>query len=295
MCQKEITKKEQSKMIKLNLNKIEGFFPESELMEISVTNEYGDVVDKRYYLPLNVKQTWFWLKYPEGAIKTKVKNLSESHIVAECRLYRNYKDNPEEYFVSAEKYLSINYSNPFYVGRTKEEIIGGHVNAAKAGAESIALYKGGFGIQLESPEESDLISDKMYENSILNIPLPKIKEADTGKSKQEKDLEQHLERNKGSQPFIPFEPIANDNQCHTVSAFAEQGNGLMTLVRARSVITSSENPRFKGKSLGKIFDESPLAIPYIAVKTDGEEKEAAILLSNTTKETKAKLEQYLSR
>lgn len=295
MSQKEITKKEQSKLAKQNLNKIEGFYPETELMEISVTNEYGDVVDKRHYLPLNVKQTWFWLKYPEGAIKTKVKSMTENHIIAECRLYRNYKDHPDEYFVSAEKYLGIDYSNVFYSGRTKEEIVGGHVNAAKAGAESIALYKGGFGIQLESPEESDMISDKMYENSVLNIPLPKIKEKEIGKSKQENDLEQHLERNKVTQPFIPFEPVANDNKIPTVSPFAEQGSGLMTFVRARSVITSSDNPRFKGKTLGQIFDESPLAIPYIAVKTEGEEKEAAILLSNTTKETKAKLEQYLSR
>ena len=101
--------KNTNKNAKLNLNRIEGFNPELELNEIKVLDEYGNVVEKRYYLPLATKETWFWLRYPEGAVRTKTLQVTDSFVKAECRLYRHYKDAEQEYFVSAQKVVSIDY------------------------------------------------------------------------------------------------------------------------------------------------------------------------------------------
>ena len=69
--------KNTNKNAKLNLNRIEGFNPELELNEIKILDEYGNVVEKRYYLPLATKETWVWLRYPEGAIRTKTLQVTE--------------------------------------------------------------------------------------------------------------------------------------------------------------------------------------------------------------------------
>lgn len=310
-------KKDKTKEAKSQLHKIEGFYPETELMEITVYDEYGNEAGKKYYLPLNVKETWFWLVYPEGKIENKIVHSSETSVRVECRLYRHYKDNENEYFVSAEKILSIRYDDPFYAGCTKEEIMGGFINAAKAGAESIALSKGGFGIQVETPEASDLYSDKNYEQNLKRIPVPAM-------PKKNDELAEKLKKTEPS-PFIPYNPtkaekkvsiplpcVANEvdtieetkveiqepteveTEVHTKEE--TQLNETITLDEAKKFVTTSQNAKFKGKTLGEIFEESPLALPYIAVNTtDEREKEAATLLSNSSEESKAKLQQYLAR
>ena len=319
-------KKELTKQAKLRLHQVDGFYPETDLMEIPILDEYGNLVETKYYLPLITKETWFWLVYPEGKIKNTVITLNETYVRVECKLYRHDKDAEDEFFVSAEKFLTIDYQNPFYAGRPKEEIIGGHVNAAKAGAESIALSKGGFGIQIESPDDGDLVSDKNYEESLSRILVPtlpgtpKPTEKTTQKTEQKteqknntKDIETKLTASKKS-PFTPYQPTANDN--HTVNVplptvvpsekpvvvnksetepKETPDAKELTLEEARKVVTSSQNQKFKGKTLGEIFDESPLAVPYIANNTTGKERDAAVLLSNSREDTKAKLEQYNAR
>lgn len=326
-------KKVSSKKVKSLLHHVEGFYPESELMEVSISDESGLVVEKKYYLPLSVKETWFWLVYPEGAIRTVIKDLKESYVRAECKLYRHYKDTADEYFCAAEKIMSINYNDYFYQGRTKEEIMGGYINAAKAGAESIALSKGGFGIQIESPEESDMYSDKRYEERIAKIPLPKMDSPKfSSENKANHPKEQKNSNKNDNAGFIPFSPVKNDNKVVTTPAFGletkneqrenkttnavnrtiplptatlipnetevkneQENEETISIEEAKSIVTTCRNVKFAGKTLGQIFTETPLAIPYIAYISEGREKEAATVLSNSTAETKAKLEQYIAR
>lgn len=338
---------EGNKNAKLNLHRIEGFNPELELNEIKILDEYGEVAEKRYYLPLATKETWFWLTYPDGAIRTRTLQVTDSYVKAECRLYRHYKDAENEYFVSAEKIMNIDYLNPFYYGRGKEEIIGGYINSAKAAAESIALTKGGFGIQIESPDESGLFSDKSYEDSVKKIPVPKkpAKESKGETNKptipvpqkadevKKKEMDEKLANQKSGNTFVPFHPEKSDKQeittpfiqqhqmneestatanyaqqklfdensngnevCHGDTVAAEpQKRDTDELIRARGFVVTSPNPKFNQKTLGEIFDLTPFAVPYIAHNSQGEQREAAILLSRSKPDTNAKLEQFLGR
>lgn len=253
---------------KAKLHRIEGFYPESELNEVQIFNEMGEVIEKKYYLPLNVKETWFWLAYPDGAIRTRIISQNEHSVRAECRLYRNYKDAENEYFVSAEKIVSVNYYDPFYAGRTKEEIIGGTINSAKAGAESIALTKGGFGIQIESPEESDYISDQGYEKSLKKIPVPKepaakavpnvVPSPNHEQQKQQKEdsegeklaqkrnqLDKQLGGNRNTE-FVPYQPVSGENYKPTTTLFEQGFTGNNATVNVTAPNPSDTIPRPRG-------------------------------------------------
>lgn len=376
---------EKNKEAKLMLHKIDGFDPTIELKEITIYDELGAEVGKRYYLPLSVKETWFWLMYKDGAIRCKTTQITETFIKAECRLYRHYKDSEDEYFVAAEKIVNINYSDPFYQGRGKEEIMGGYINAAKASAESIALTKAGFGIQIETPDEGELLSDKAYEESIKKIPVPSAAKMDEINTKKEKmnetmnrkknELDEQLCRlgNMNHNNFQPYEPVKSDYNTNNVpitqmctqpvginpncqdvakqmDTFNEQQNmndSQMNLFQqnpldmkmpvkvptvqprqnmdnhmqqmnlnkydvrqcetspqmnlqqeienAKQFVVTSRNSKFQGKTLGEIFMESPFAVPYIAYNSEGEQRQAAIILSKSNPETNAKLEQFFNR
>lgn len=374
---------ENNKEAKLMLHKIDGFDPTIELKEITIYDEAGIEVGKRYYLPLSTKETWFWLAYKDGAIRCKATQITDTFVKAECRLYRHYKDLEHEYFVAAEKIVNINYSDPFYQGRGKEEIMGGYINAAKASAESIALTKAGFGIQIETPDEGDLLSDKAYEESIKKIPVPsaaKMDEINTKKQTMQKNidaekrkLDEQLARleNNTVNNFQPFEPVkgdyhsnnvpitemyeqqsgTNDCQDNTKGTYEQynmndsqlnlfqqntlnvkmpvkvptvqprqnmdnqmqqmdlsqydtnpynaasqpQMGSLQEIENAKQFVVSSTNTKFNGKTLGEIFNESPFAVPYIANNSNGEQRQAAIILSRSNPETNAKLEQFFNR
>lgn len=165
--------------LRKSINKVEGYDPQKELVTINVniTNPDTGEVEKnnRSYLPLSKKREWFKLKYPEGRIVSKVVSLREQ-ITPDCNAIHVetfiYADSLSEVPIAydeAWRILEEENENEYYVGKSKSVVFTGVINAAKAKAESNALYKLGFGFQLESQEEADEIIDKEAEEKLATI------------------------------------------------------------------------------------------------------------------------------
>lgn len=235
----EESKKENQKII-AKINAVEGFTPEAEMTEFQYTDEDGNKITKKM-LRLAAKQTWFYLKYPEGVIRNEIIHSDDKYVKACSSLYASRNDPDENYIRREFAVIAVRPMDPFFEGKTPEEMIGLTENKAKAKAESTALHKAGFGLQLESDDEiSGQVDDMLKADLIRSASLPQpptrtapdsapVQKKRGRKSKAEKEQEEkELLKKTGKQIEFPTgEPILPPprNEKKPVSNLADMNPG----------------------------------------------------------------------
>lgn len=170
--------------IRRNINKVEGYDPEAEIITYEICDEVGEVVGVKKTLPLPIKQEWFYLKYPDGRIIHKVIENTPEKVEVSCYLYRHYKDDPEHYIRTETVIMTPKRDDPYLAEKSDAEIMGITINKAKAKAEANTLHKAGFGFQYESMDDLSEILAKEAEET---LPPPRIPKSVPGQPSTSKE------------------------------------------------------------------------------------------------------------
>jgi len=167
-------KKEANERKRKSINEVMDYYPEAELLEVTSRDEADNTVSTgHYFLPLNIKREWFALRYPNGYIRSETIQLTDNRVHVSASVYRDLNDVvPIAY---EEVFMDIDYSDNYYTSKNLKgsAVITGTINAAKAKAESNALYECGFGFQLETRSEESARVDEMTKEQLAALPLPK--------------------------------------------------------------------------------------------------------------------------
>lgn len=281
-------KKEQNKQKRLEINKVEGYYPEAELEEFDILDDSGKKIGKRSHLPLNKKKEWFYLCYPEGLIDTKIISIdvSSGSVIAECNLYRNYKDD-KNYFISKGVATYSISSTSFSGLKSPDEILGITKNRAMAKATASALFNGGFGLQVESALDEDAAVDTQMKDDQSKyelLPKPSVPkdipaicnnkieergcEVNLSQVTQEKMAEMQLHPN---EEFISAENLINKEE-KKVEPKQSIDKESMTLNEAKEVKVTS-NPTVK--TMDDAFSNNSRMILWLYSNGTQEEKMAA--------------------
>lgn len=121
------------------LNAVEGFDP--VLLAVEYTDQNGGTSSKR--LPVMAQLAWFRLRYPDGRIAVSVKP-ENSGYAARVRVFKDYKDTPEQFLAEAEAFRTYNAEKPTVSPR----------EWAQTAAVGIALRNAGFGLQFSAAGDS---------------------------------------------------------------------------------------------------------------------------------------------
>lgn len=198
-------------LARTKINEVEGYYPQAELDSFPITDENGTEVGKRYILRLNKKREWFKLKYPEGVVKTKIIASSGYTAKVQAFVYASYKDEQSMYIAEAKATCSVNPNDPYMLGKSEEELLGCAENKAAAKAESNALYKAGFGFQIETQDEDSAMADEqlfadLISSSTLPAPPTPVNHVSKRVEGEKKRKEEEIEDIKACGTNIAFTP-----------------------------------------------------------------------------------------
>lgn len=163
-----------------NINQVEGFNPEEYVRTISDNN--GE--NPKKYLDVMWRKVWFYKKYPDGRIITKIVNITNTYVIVEAKVYFNRNDPEENYVASA---MAQRWFKP---GDTIGERA---VETAETGAIGRALANAGFGLQyccdLELDKEIDIVdapvTPKQTNTTVKTTPVNSNESKKTKENKNE--------------------------------------------------------------------------------------------------------------
>jgi len=81
-----------------NVNKIEGFNPMDYIIQLPAD---GPGEPDKDFLKLEVRQSWFWLMYPQGRIDKVLVSHSKESVIVEARVYADKNDPTDKYIANA--------------------------------------------------------------------------------------------------------------------------------------------------------------------------------------------------
>jgi hypothetical protein len=109
------------------------------------------------YLPVGPRIAWFRKVYPEGKIVTTIVEMTDSSVVVEAKVYKDYTD-------SAEQYLANDYATRYHTDKFGERCI----EIASTAAIGRALKNAGFGTQyrLDRTDEPEIVDSPVQATGI---------------------------------------------------------------------------------------------------------------------------------
>ena len=82
------------------LNRVDGFDPTKVMRRIVEPMEDG-TSSERCYLDVAYRKLWFRLKYPQGAIKKFVREITDQFAIVEAKVYLDRSDPADNYIANA--------------------------------------------------------------------------------------------------------------------------------------------------------------------------------------------------
>ena len=126
------------------LNRVDGFDPTKVMRRIVESMEDG-TSSERCYLDVAYRKLWFRLKYPQGAIKKFVREITDQFAIVEAKVYLDRSDPVDNYIANA---IVKRYFNP------EDKLGDKYLELAETAAVGRALADAGFGIQFADSSES---------------------------------------------------------------------------------------------------------------------------------------------
>lgn len=239
------------------------------------------------FLPLGVKKAWFRSKYPEGSIRYKVLDHTESYVKVEARVYPERNCAEDEYLGCAISFATPDmvYENRFL---SEMERVLWMESLARGKAAARALTDAGFGLQFyldeNDPDENCLMPLPNGTAPVQQDAAPSPKEPIPDK----KDvIEPKAAKVKKSKPAVAPatdvapSPAAKDAPA-PVPQKIEAEYTAMTLEEAAKVIVDCGKGFNKADpaasmTLGEIMEKTPNHSAYLLAHTKSEQVRAAIL------------------
>ena len=126
------------------LNRVDGFDPTKVMRRIAEPMEDG-TSSERCYLDVAYRKLWFRLKYPQGAIKKFVREITDQFAIVEAKVYLDRSDPADNYIANA---IVKRYFNP------EDKLADKYLELAETAAVGRALADAGFSIQFADSSES---------------------------------------------------------------------------------------------------------------------------------------------
>lgn len=174
---------------------VEGFNPEDFL-----DTAYDGAQRKEIkYLPLRFKKIWFRAIHQCGKIATEITEVTDSYVMARCRVYTDCTDTAEQFVAEASSYVLIDKDAIRRLNLVSEELIPFTKLTAIGRAEAKALTNAGFGLGIE--EEKDI------SESLITGNAP---DATIGISQEQKTVIDQSLQSVEKQSFSPTPTLPTD-------------------------------------------------------------------------------------
>lgn len=236
------------------LNRVDGFDPTKVMRRIVEPMEDG-TSSERCYLDVAYRKLWFRLKYPQGAIKKFVCEITDQFAIVEAKVYLDRSDPADNYIANA---IVKRYFNP------EDKLGDKYLELAETAAVGRALADAGFGIQFADSSESmdpnvvdtpvglpQGVKVNTITGEVMQTPQPTAPAAANAETK-----------NMAAQtPVNPQNPIpVNPSPAFTMEMPMEAIMPMMTLDYATRFIVDCGV--YKGKTLGQVAMEKPSALEW---------------------------------
>lgn len=222
------------------INEVPGFNPDVYAIEYTDLNT-GECKRRLPFMPL---LAWFYLKYPEGKIDADVK-AENGCFVANAKVYRSYKDTPDQYMSKASASRSYCEDKPTINPR----------EWAQTAAITIALRNAGFGLQFDMV--SDDFSQAPIENSEPKDVLSAVEE-----NESVHDAVEDVQKAIDSRSAEKTEVSVTDRKPIRPSEFDVK----------QAMLVPCPIKKYNGRTLGDLITLDPGALKWIVDKFEGDEK-----------------------
>jgi len=237
------------------LNRVEGFDPRPLMRVIS-----KDGQESQLYLDVQFRKLWFRLRYPEGKIQKRIKQMTDDFAIIEARVYLDRNDAEDNYVANA---FSRRFCNDGEFGPKYLEL-------AETAAVGRALADAGFGSQFADAEGD---ADPVQVDAGITVGA----EASDDPFADVKGVK-----------FTPAAAMAPAKPTYTTATDVETILASMTLDAAKAVTVNIG--MHKGKTLGQVAMERPGDLQWYVNSYSGPDnilRAAARLLMDTAMEKKA--------
>ena len=247
------------------LNRVDGFDPTKVMRRIVEPMEDG-TSSERCYLDVAYRKLWFRLKYPQGAIKKFVREITDQFAIVEAKVYLDRSDPADNYIANA---IVKRYFNP------EDKLGDKYLELAETAAVGRALADAGFGIQFADSSES---MDPNVVDTPVGLPQGVKVNTITGEVMQTPQPTAPAAANAGqnnpvnnppAQTTVSTPPSVNvQNQApmptaapaFTMEMPMETILPMMTMDYATKLIVDCGF--YKGKTLGQVAMEKPAALEW---------------------------------
>jgi len=235
------------------LNRVDGFDPTKVMRRIVEPLEDG-TSSERCYLDVAYRKLWFRLKYPQGAIKKFVREITDQFAIVEAKVYLDRSDPADNYIANA---IVKRYFNP------EDKLGDKYLELAETAAVGRALADAGFGIQFADSSESmdpnvvdtpvglpQGVKVNTITGEVMQTPQPTAPAAANAETK-------NTGNNLAAQTAVPMNSPAPS---FTMEMPMEAIMPMMTLDYATKFIVDCGV--YKGKTLGQVAMEKPSALEW---------------------------------
>ena len=235
------------------LNRVDGFDPTKVMRRIVEPMEDG-TSSERCYLDVAYRKLWFRLKYPQGAIKKFVREITDQFAIVEAKVYLDRSDPADNYIANA---IVKRYFNP------EDKLGDKYLELAETAAVGRALADAGFGIQFADSGES---MDPNVVDTPVGLPQGVKVNTITGEVMQPPQPTAPAAANAGQNnpvnnpPAQTAVPMNSPAPSFTMGMPMEAILPMMTLDYATRFIVDCGV--YKGKTLGQVAMEKPAALEW---------------------------------
>ena len=235
------------------LNRVDGFDPTKVMRRIVEPMEDG-TSSERCYLDVAYRKLWFRLKYPQGAIKKFVREITDQFAIVEAKVYLDRSDPADNYIANA---IVKRYFNP------EDKLGDKYLELAETAAVGRALADAGFGIQFADSSES---MDPNVVDTPVGLPQGVKVNTITGEVMQPPQPTAPAAANAGQNnpvnnpPAQTAVPMNSPAPSFTMGMPMEAILPMMTLDYATRFIVDCGV--YKGKTLGQVAMEKPAALEW---------------------------------
>ena len=235
------------------LNRVDGFDPTKVMRRIVEPMEDG-TSSERCYLDVAYRKLWFRLKYPQGAIKKFVREITDQFAIVEAKVYLDRSDPSDNYIANA---IVKRYFNP------EDKLGDKYLELAETAAVGRALADAGFGIQFADSSES---MDPNVVDTPVGLPQGVKVNTITGEVMQPPQPTAPAAANAGQNnpvnnpPAQTAVPMNSPAPSFTMGMPMEAILPMMTLDYATRFIVDCGV--YKGKTLGQVAMEKPAALEW---------------------------------
>lgn len=237
-----------------DLNHVEGFDPTKVMRRIVEPAEDG-TASERGYLDVVYRKLWFRLKYPQGAIKKFVREITDQFAIVEAKVYLDRNDPPDSYIANA---IVKRYFNP------EDKFGDKYLELAETAAVGRALADAGFGIQFADSSEN---MDPNVVDTPVSLPngMPQGTTVNTitGEVMQppQPNPAPAAAKSQASPGNLSHEKLSSvQTPAYTNDMPAADIIRCMTLQDAVNVVVDCG--LFKGKTLGQVAQEKPSSLEW---------------------------------